>query len=50
MAFKGGKWEVETLDKLPQGTEPQISVEELTQCEEIVKKDPQVQKYAKDVG
>ncbi|KAF7978004.1 hypothetical protein HWV62_1859 [Athelia sp. TMB] len=50
VAFKDGKWQVETLDKLPEGTEPQISVEELTQCEEIIKADPQVQKLAKAVG
>lgn len=50
IAFKDSKWEVETLDKLPEGTEPQISVEELTECEVIVKRDPTVQKLAKEVG
>lgn len=38
------------MDKLPEGTEPQITAEELMMCEETVKKDPQVQKYAKGVG
>jgi primary-amine oxidase len=50
VAFKDQKWEVEALDKLPEGAEPQISVEELNQCEEIVQRDPTVQKLAKDVG
>jgi primary-amine oxidase len=50
VAFKDAKWDVETLDKLPEGAEPQISVEELTQCEEIVKRDLTVQKLARDVG
>jgi primary-amine oxidase len=50
ITFKDAKWTVETFEKLPEGTQPQISVQELIQCEEIVKKDPTVQKLAKDVG
>ena len=50
IAFKNAKWAVETFEKLPEGTQPQISVQELIKCEEIVKKDPTVQKLAKDVG
>lgn len=41
---------MDTLDQLPAGSQPQISVEELVAAEQIVKSDPQVQKYAKDVG
>jgi len=50
IAFKDPKWTIETFEKLPEGTQPQISVQELIRCEEIVKKDPTVQKLAKDVG
>jgi len=50
IAFKDEKWRVESFEKLPEGTQPQISVEELIRCEEIIKKDPTVQKLAKDVG
>ncbi|KAI0065136.1 hypothetical protein BV25DRAFT_1880805 [Artomyces pyxidatus] len=45
-----GKWSVETIAKLPEGTQPQLSPGELLACEEIVKADPRVQKFAKDVG
>ncbi|KAI0313101.1 copper amine oxidase [Amylostereum chailletii] len=45
-----GKWNVESFDKLPEGVQPQLSPEELLTCEQIVKKDPQVVKLAKDVG
>jgi primary-amine oxidase len=50
IAFKDAKWTVETFEKLPEGTQPQISVEELILCEAVVKKDPTVQKLAADVG
>lgn len=50
VAFKDDKWQVETIDKLPHGSEPQITVEELTHCENIIKADPEVQKLALQVG
>lgn len=50
LSLTDGKWTMDTLDQLPAGSQPQISVEELVAAEQIVKSDPQVQKYAKDVG
>lgn len=50
LALKGGEWEVESLDQIPEGSEPQITVEELTMCEVIVRNDPKVQALAKQVG
>jgi hypothetical protein len=38
------------LTRLPEGTQPQLSPEELIACEEIVRKDPRVQQLARDVG
>jgi primary-amine oxidase len=45
-----GSWNVESLLKLPEGTQPQISPGELLACEDIVKNDARVQALAKDVG
>ncbi|KAH9172436.1 copper amine oxidase [Lactarius sanguifluus] len=45
-----GTWGVESIVKLPEGTQPQISPEELLACEDIVKNDPGVQALAKQVG
>uniref|UniRef100_A0A0W0FKR5 Amine oxidase n=1 Tax=Moniliophthora roreri TaxID=221103 RepID=A0A0W0FKR5_MONRR len=45
-----GKWKVDTFDLLPEGVQPQISVEELIDCEAVVKADKRVQEYAKAVG
>ncbi|KAF9235139.1 copper amine oxidase [Melanogaster broomeanus] len=50
LALTNGVWEVETLELVPDGSEPQITVEELTMCEEIVRRDPKVQALAKQVG
>ncbi|KAF9016190.1 peroxisomal copper amine oxidase [Hymenopellis radicata] len=50
LAFENHKWEILTFEKLPEGVQPQISVEELVACEAIVKADPRVQQLAKDVG
>ncbi|KAK0479787.1 copper amine oxidase [Armillaria novae-zelandiae] len=50
LALDGGKWNVESLDKLPEGTQPQISVQELVACETIVKSDARVQQLEKEVG
>ncbi|KAH9940012.1 peroxisomal copper amine oxidase [Epithele typhae] len=50
VALKDKEWEVETLDKLPEGVQPQISVEELLLCEEIIRADERVIKLAADIG
>ncbi|KAK0500956.1 copper amine oxidase [Armillaria luteobubalina] len=50
LALDDGKWSVESLEKLPEGTQPQISVQELVACEKIVKSDARVQQLAKEVG
>ena len=50
LALKDGDWTVETLDKLSEGVQPQISVEELLLCEDIIRADERVRKLAKDVG
>lgn len=47
---KESKWEVEAITKLPEGTQPQISVEELSKAEEIVKADARIHALAKEVG
>lgn len=41
---------MESIDQVPEGSEPQITVEELTMCEVIVRNDPKVQALAKQVG
>ncbi|KAA1470912.1 peroxisomal copper amine oxidase [Dentipellis sp. KUC8613] len=43
-------WEVEVLNKLPEGQQPQLSPGELLACEDIIKKDERVLKLAKEVG
>lgn len=50
LALTHGRWTVETLEKLPEGTQPQISVEELSLCEVIVRQDPRIQEIAKELG
>ncbi|CCM06334.1 uncharacterized protein FIBRA_08587 [Fibroporia radiculosa] len=50
VALTDGQWDVEALEKLPEGVQPQISVEELLLCEKIVREDKEVQKLAADVG
>ncbi|EMD34277.1 hypothetical protein CERSUDRAFT_117158 [Gelatoporia subvermispora B] len=50
LSLKEGQWEVDSLDQLPEGVQPQITVEELLLCEEIIRKDERVQKLAADVG
>ena len=52
VAFHGaeGSWNVESLLKLPEGTQPQITPGELLACETIVKNDMRVQGLAKEVG
>lgn len=41
---------MESLEKLPEGVQPQITVEELLLCEDIIRADEQVRKLAADVG
>lgn len=50
LAVKDKKWTVEAYHKLPEGTQPQISVEELALAEEVVKKDAKVQALVKEIG
>ena len=45
-----GTWSVESLLKLPEGTQAQIAPGELLECEAIVKNDARVQALAKEVG
>ncbi|KZT52940.1 hypothetical protein CALCODRAFT_557812 [Calocera cornea HHB12733] len=46
----GGAWEVTGLEHLPEGTQPQITLEELCASEEVLRKDARVCALAKDVG
>lgn len=39
-----------SCEKLPEGVQPQISVDELILCETIVRADPKVRELAKAVG
>lgn len=50
MSLHGQDWVVDTLEKLPEGVQPQISVEELLLCEEIIRADERVIKLAGEVG
>ncbi|EJD00280.1 peroxisomal copper amine oxidase [Fomitiporia mediterranea MF3/22] len=50
LGLKDGKWIVDTLTKLPKGTQPQISVEELAMAEDVVKKDARVIALVKELG
>lgn len=43
-------WVVESVEKLPDGSQPQLSPEELLDCESIIKADPEIQRLAKEVG
>ncbi|KAJ3558405.1 hypothetical protein NP233_g11516 [Leucocoprinus birnbaumii] len=50
VALKEGQWEVEKITQLPEGVQPQISVQELIECEKIVKSSKLVQDLAAEVG
>lgn len=50
LSMKDLEWHVDTLERLPEGVQPQISVEELIACEIVVKSDKRVQQLAKAVG
>ncbi|KAG9049364.1 hypothetical protein FS837_010578, partial [Tulasnella sp. UAMH 9824] len=43
-------WVVDEIETLPEGTQPQITVEELIECDELVRKDETVLKLAAEVG
>ena len=45
-----GAWTLDKLDLLPEGVQPQITIDELIACENTVRNDPTVQKLAKEVG
>ncbi|KAG8895878.1 hypothetical protein FRC01_012154, partial [Tulasnella sp. 417] len=42
-------WVVDEIETLPEGTQPQITVEELIECDELVRKDETVLKLAAEV-
>ena len=50
LSLDKGKWNVDTFECLPEGVQPQISVQELIDCEKVVKNNKRVQQLAKDVG
>lgn len=50
LSLGGAKWTVDTFEKLPESVHPQISVEELLECEMVVKGDARIQRLAADVG
>ncbi|KZT01994.1 peroxisomal copper amine oxidase [Laetiporus sulphureus 93-53] len=50
LTLKHDQWEVTSLQKLPEGVQPQISVEELLLCEKIIREDKRVQELAAAVG
>ncbi len=50
LALGDGKWSIQGFERLSEGVQPQISVEELVACEKVVKNDPRVQQLAKEVG
>ncbi|KAG8888903.1 hypothetical protein FRB98_006445 [Tulasnella sp. 332] len=43
-------WTVEVIETLAEGVQPQITVEELIECDELVRSDPVVLKLAAEVG
>lgn len=50
IALEGTQWRVENFKPLEKGLHPQISPEELMECEAIIKADARVQQLAKEVG
>ena len=44
------KWIVDSFNLLPEQLHPQISVEELIECEVVIKNDPTIQALAREVG
>ncbi|KAH0591412.1 Peroxisomal primary amine oxidase [Termitomyces sp. J132] len=50
LSYRDSRWQVDTFEKLPEALHAQISPEELVAAEEVVRKDPVVQKLAAAVG
>ncbi|KAK7057681.1 amine oxidase [Favolaschia claudopus] len=50
LSLQDDRWKVDIFDLLEEGLQPQISVEELVNCDMVVRDDPRVQQVAKDVG
>lgn len=50
LSLQHGHWKVDSIEPIPGGAQPQITVEELIGCELIVRNDPRVQALAKQVG
>lgn len=50
VALQDGEWKVEIIESIPGGAKPQITIEELIRCEEIVRNDAKVQALAREVG
>jgi len=48
--LNGGEAEIKTFKKLPEGAQPGLTVEELINAGELVRKNEKVVKFAKDVG
>lgn len=48
--FEDNNWTVRTFIQLPEGVQPQITPEELNRADEAVRKDPNVIKFAAEVG
>ncbi|KAF7289377.1 Amine oxidase [Mycena indigotica] len=50
LSLREGTWMVDLLDLLEDGLQPAIPPEEQLRCEVVVRADPRVQQFAKDVG
>lgn len=50
VVLQDDEWKVELIEPIPEGTKPQITIEELIRCEEVIKNDARVQALAKEVG
>ena len=50
VSLKSSQWGIDTIEKLPEGTQPHISVEELIQAEVAVRADKRIRALAKEVG
>lgn len=50
LSLKGSDWAVDSLEQLGDGVQPQISIEELLLCEDIIRNDERVIQLAKAVG
>lgn len=50
LSLKGCDWTVDSLEQLGDGVQPQISIEELLLCEDIIRNDERVIQLAKAVG